>query len=192
MGYVYRCLKKNIFSFGDYQLVPIEKKDMLIIKEWRNQQLGILRQTKKLTNEDQNHYYRNVILPSFKEIHPAQIIFSLKLYKELIGYGGIVHISWQNKRGEISFLVNTRRTENNDVYKNDFNAFLYMIKFVAFDEIKLNRIFTETYDIRPFHILLLEKNGFQLEGRLRQHVLISNTYIDSLYHGLLKDNNVKE
>ncbi len=39
----------------------------------------------------------------------------------MIGYGGLVHISWEDKRAEMSFLDQTSRAEDNLIYKNDLN-----------------------------------------------------------------------
>jgi RimJ/RimL family protein N-acetyltransferase len=192
MNNSYRCLTKNIFELNSYKLLPLREEDIFLIKDWRNQQVDILRQKKILTEEDQRRYYQDIILPAFKEEQPNLILFSFLLDNKLIGYGGLVYISWQDKRGEVSFLLSTQRTKNNETYKSDFNAFLKLIKIVAFDNIGLNRIYTETFDIRPFHISILEKNGFDLEGRLRQHLFISGSYVDLLFHGFLKDKYVKK
>ena len=183
----YKYLKKNIFESNKYKLLPIRSDDIFKIKDWRNQQLDILRQKKILTNEDQEKYYKKIILPSFSEKKPHLILFSFLLNNQLIGYGGFVHISWKDNRAEISFLLDTKRVKNEEIYENDFNTFLKMIKIIAFNEIGFNRIYSETFYIRPQHISILEKNGFELEGRLRQHVLISENYVDSLLHGFLKE-----
>jgi RimJ/RimL family protein N-acetyltransferase len=48
--------------------------------------------------------------------------------------------------------------------------------------LKLNKLTTEAFDLRPYLIETLEKNGFVLEGRLRSHNLINGIYRDSLLH----------
>jgi RimJ/RimL family protein N-acetyltransferase len=48
-----------------------------------------------------------------------------------------------------------------------------------------SRLFTETYDIRPHHVAVLEKVGFRLEGRLRKHIAVEGVVTDVLFHGLL-------
>lgn len=189
---MYNCLQSNSYSLGVYCIAPIHKSDIYKIKEWRNEQFDILRQQKLLTDEDQHNYYNNVILPTFKQPFPKQILFSFLKNDVLIGYGGIVHISWIDKRGEISFLLATDRTKSPDIYKSDFQFFLKLIKIVSFEDIRLNRIFTETFNIRDFHISLLEENGFVFEGRMKKHVFISGQFIDSLIHGCLYENYVKE
>jgi RimJ/RimL family protein N-acetyltransferase len=189
---MYRCLKNNTISIEDYLLIPIRGKDIYIIKKWRNEQIKILRQQKRLTNQDQKRYFESVIFPLFKKKYPEQILFSFLKKEKLIGYGGLVHISWEDKRVEISFLLDTSRLRKNKTYENDFTFYLKLIKKVAFEDIGFNKIFTETFDIRPLHVKVLEKNGFSIEGRLRNHNLIDGKFVDSLFHGMLKKEYAQE
>lgn len=182
----YACLKKQEFADGDYLIVPLREEDIFLIMKWRNQQMDILRQKVPLTEKSQQHYYQEVIRPSFIVEHPSQILFSFFLRDKFIGYGGFVHVHWQDRRGEMSFLADTERANNLRVYEEDFVKFLRLIKMVAFEYLEFNRISGETFDIRYHHIAIMEKNGFQCEGRLREHVFIGNKYVDSLMHGCLK------
>jgi RimJ/RimL family protein N-acetyltransferase len=85
----------------------------------------------------------------------------------------------------MSFLLETRRALDKTLYAKELTYFIRLIKKLAFEELKLNRIFTETFDIRPSHISVLEQNSFVCEGRMRQHVFLGGRYVDSLLHGLL-------
>ncbi|UJF33199.1 GNAT family N-acetyltransferase [Paenibacillus hexagrammi] len=183
----YRCLTNQEFIYGDYQIVPLREQDIFHIKQWRNEQITVLRQKRLLTNEDQLRYYRNAVSPTFEVEQPSIVLFSYLLQNDCIGYGGLTNIDWESKRAEISFLLNTKRISDPDIYKKDFQSFLTLMKKVAFDELRWNRLFTETYDIRPHHIRILEESGFQFEGRMRQHVLIDGDWVDSLLHGCLKE-----
>ena len=96
---------------------------------------------------------------------------------ELIAYGGLVHLSWPDKRAEVSFLADPARAADPETYRQDFQgAPAPAGASAAFDGLKLNRLFTETYDIRPAHVAILEEAGFRLEGRLRQHVQLHARY----------------
>jgi RimJ/RimL family protein N-acetyltransferase/predicted ATP-grasp superfamily ATP-dependent carboligase len=187
----YKCLKYNHYTAGDYSLVPLREEDIYLIKKWRNEQIDVLRQKKPLTDKDQKLYYENFIYPTFLENEPKQILFSFLKEKSCIGYGGLTNIDWQSKRVELSFLVDTSRIKNELIYGEDFTAYLNLIKQVVFDDLDFNRIFSETYDIRPFHISVHEKNGFRFEGRMKEHNLIGNAYYDSLLHGFLKSDYEK-
>lgn len=182
----YKVLKNNRFEYSEYAVVPYRKDDRLKIMKWRNQQMDVLRQKSTLTEKDQDNYYQNHVEPSFLQDQPKIILFSFLQNDECIGYGGLTNIDWESKRIELSFLVATDRAKDEEIYRNDFSAFITLMKKVVFEDLEFNRIFTETFDIRPLHINILETNGFQLEGRMKQHVFISGAYTDSLIHGFLK------
>jgi hypothetical protein len=178
----YAVLKNQELSVGNYRILPIRDQDKFFIMNWRNEQIDILRQSKILTENDQTSYYKNVIYPDFSVTQPKQILFSYLFNDELIGYGGIVHLNWIDKRGEISFLLETSRNKSIVQFKSDYTAFLIMMKAIAFNELKLNKITTEAFDIRPYLIETLERNDFKLEGRLKNHNLINGIFVDSVLH----------
>lgn len=182
----YRCLKETDYVTDCYYLVPIRHEHIYDIMQWRNEQMDVLRQTNVLTREDQERYYQTVILAGFRDRHPTQILFSFLCQKELIGYGGLVHLNWNDRRGEVSFLEKTSRALDPDLYEKDFAAFIRLIKMVAFEDLELNRISGETFDLRPRHIHVMEQNGFVLEGRMREQVFREGRFVDSLIHGLLR------
>tara|TARA_Y100000589_G_scaffold331312_1_gene384283 strand:+ start:8366 stop:8944 length:579 start_codon:yes stop_codon:yes gene_type:complete len=170
---------------------PIKGRDIEFIRKCRNSQKDILRQHHNISKKNQEIYYANHIWPQFNLDHPEIILMSLFRDNKIIGYGGLVNISWENKRAEVSYVVENQIVKNKNKYTLNFNNFLYLIKKIAFENLLLNRLFTETFDIRPLHISILEKNGFKYEGRLRSHVIINKKEIDSLLHGCLKKNHEK-
>lgn len=184
---IYKVLKTTEFRKGGYVLSPLREMDIYDIKTWRNEQIDLLRQKVVLTDQDQAEYYRSRVVPGFTELKPEMVLFSFLEHDRCIGYGGLVHIDWENKRAEVSFLLQTQRVRDSEQYRTEFSTFLHLMKEVAFTELPLNRIFTETYDIRPGHVSVLEQNGFVLEGRLRQHVFIRGRFVDSLIHGCVKE-----
>ena len=182
----YRPLPQAEYRWHSYQLVPIRYEDREPIRTWRSAQLEVLRQAEPLTTEQQEAYFQRVVLPLFEQEQPGQLLFSLLHNNELIAYGGLVHLSWPDGRAEVSFLVDPTRAAEPATYRQDFRAHLRLLGEVAFEGLKFNRLFTETYDIRPAHVAILEEAGFRLEGRLRQHVQLKpGTFADSLMHGQL-------
>ncbi|MDO7847269.1 GNAT family N-acetyltransferase [Hymenobacter sp. M29] len=182
----YRPLPPAEYRWQNYHLVPIRYEDREPIRAWRNAQLEVLRQAAPLTAEQQDTYFQRVVLPLFDQEKPGQLLFSLLHRGELVAYGGLVYLSWQDKRAEVSFLVEPARAADAATYRQDFLAHLRLLGQVAFEGLKFNRLFTETYDIRPAHVAILEESGFRLEGRLRQHIqLAPGTFADSLMHGQL-------
>lgn len=184
---MYKCLENNVIHKESYSIQPYREDDLLKILSWRNEQIEVLRQSKVLTVEDQIKYYKDFIIPSFANKATKIILFSFLENKKCIGYGGLTNIDWPSKRAEISFLLETNRSHNKDIYSKDFSTFLALLKEVAFDQLRFNRLFTETYSFRKHHIRILEDNGFQLEGTLKKHTYFNGQYIDSIIHGYLSN-----
>jgi len=176
------------FSYKEknYSLFSFRRQDLSLIKRWRNDQINILRQDHLLSSNEQKAYYNNVIKPSFSQQFPKLILLSFLYDDNCIGYGGFTNIDWSSQRAEISFLIDTDRANNEILYRQDFSVFLTLLKRIAFNDLKFNRLFTETYDIRDKHIKILEKAGFRKEGVMREHVFINGEKVDSILHGFLK------
>jgi len=185
----YACLKQERYESGPLAVIPVREEDMELIRVWRNEQIRVLRQKKPLSPEDQRRYYREAVLPTFDQPQPPMLLFTYLQEDRPIGYGGLVHIDWENRRAEISFLLETARSKEDadGEYARLFSCFLGFMKQIAFEELGLNRLYTETFDIRPLHVQVLEKNGFRPEGRMRQHVRINGRFVDSLIHGCLSE-----
>lgn len=178
----YKFLSKKKYFYKDYCITPLRKMDIQKIRKWRNENISVLRQKNKLSSKEQESYYNTVIKKTFTKKKPPQILFSFLKNSECIGYGGFVHIDWNKKISEVSFLVDTYRYKNKKIYCDDFNSFYTIIKKIAFSDIGFKILTTETYDIRPYHIKLLEKNNFKLKNILKNHIIISDLKVDSLFH----------
>ena len=181
----YSCLKKNKYFFEKYNLEVIQDKDIETIRRWRNNKLEVLRQNSKISKKAQIKYYKNNIWNELKKKHPINMLFTFNLNNSIIGYGGIVNISWQNKRGEISFLLDDKINENSKLYQIYFEKFLKLIKLIAFKEIKIKKIYTETYSFRKKHIKILSSFGFKKEGYLISQYYNANKFYNSYIHSLI-------
>jgi len=182
----YKCLPEAITDEHGYELLPVQPADIESIRRWRNAQMSVLRQHQEILPDEQVEYFTRTIWPLMDNDSPDTILLSLLSKGTMIGYGGLVHIAWGDRRAEISFLVDPARACHQDTYHRDFTAYLSLIQRIAFSHLALNRLFTETYAFRSEHIKTLESCGLQLEGRLREHVLIKNRPTDSLIHGILR------
>ena len=170
----YKILKQNKYTINNYSLCPVLKEDIEKIRNWRNQQIKVLRQDKPISYNEQIHYYESNVWSEYHQDYPNQILLSFHLNNNLIGYGGLVHINWKSMIAEMSFLVETIRTKNPDIYYNDMKNFILILKLIALNELKMCKIITETYSHRLLHISFLEQNGF----------LLSKKENGSLYHSL--------
>jgi len=180
-----------IYTFNNRFFSSLTYEDVLKIKNWRNQQMQILRQWKPLTDFNQEQWFEKI------STDPTQLTFSIHWLNssnelELIGYCGIVNIDYINRRGEISFIVEPTRTENIKIYNEDFNAALQLLCSYAFSKLNFIKLYTETYSLRENHISVLENFGFQYEGSLRNHQFIDGKLYDSKLHSILKEEWIKK
>ncbi|QIH39489.1 GNAT family N-acetyltransferase [Flavobacterium sp. Sr18] len=177
---LYSVLHNQVFEFENYKISPIRYEDRFDIMKWRNEQIYHLRQSKLLTLENQEHYFKNVVNSLFDKEQPAQILFSYFENEVCIGYGGLVHINWIDKNAEISFIMNT------DLEKDDFekhwSIFLNLIEQVAFTDLKLYKISTYAFDLRPKLYPVLDNSGFNKEAVLKNHCIFNSEYIDVVIH----------
>lgn len=115
---------------------------------------------------------------------PPQVLVGLLEGNQLIGYGGLVHIAWEHKRAEMSFLADTGRSITHH-YREDLAAFVSLVVQLARENLDIHRIYTETYAYRDAHLAALELTGFVREGRLRDHNVLDGHRVDSILHGMI-------
>ena len=183
----YLIMPRPVLQDGEVTLRAIVREDIESIRQWRNSQLDVLRQIAPISSAEQERYFREYIWPDKLILHPKQLLLAIELKDELIGYGGLVQIAWRDRRAEVSFLLSPSIESSKVNRALIFSTFLRLIQALAFKDLGLLRLWTETYAHRTAHILTLESTGFQLEGCLRSHVIISGETIDSLLHGMLAD-----
>ena len=176
----YNCLHKQEITKGEFTIVPIRHEDRLDIMKWRNEQMYHLRQEKILTENDQEAYFQNTILPSYNENTPAQILFSFLQNNKCIGYGGLVHINWQNNQAEVSFIMATELEADN--FETNWVTFLHLLEKVAFTDLYLNSLFTYAYDLRPHLYKAIENAGFQQSKRLEKEQQVDGKLVDVVIH----------
>ena len=179
---LYKCLSVNHFKNGPYSLVPIRDEDKFEIMKWRNEQIDILRQKQLLTAVMQENYFKTVVKNLFNQNQPDQLLWSFFKNDMLIGYGGLVHIDWENKNGEISFLLETKRSKISEYFVNDFTVYLNFVKEIAREQLKFIKIYTYAYDMRTNLYDVLLQSNFIEEARLKSHVIINNKDYDVFIH----------
>lgn len=181
----YKILNKQVHTNNKFSIVPIRYEDRMDIMKWRNEQIYHLRQNNPLTIKDQENYFTNVVSKLFEQEQPNQILFSYLENDKCIGYGGLVHINWIDKNAEISFIINTE-LENHSFQKHWVN-YLGLLEEVSFKELNLHKIYTYAFDLRPKLYIALEKSGFVVDARLKEHCLFDNKYVDVVIHSKIND-----
>jgi len=181
----YKCLSQQEFKNGIYKLIPVRDEDKYEIMRWRNEQIYHLRQQKPLNEFEQEKYFRIVVGSLFEQEQPAQVLFSYLENDECIGYGGLVHINWKDRYAEISFIINTALEK--DYFQSHWATYLSLIEQVAFEGLKLHKIFTYSYDLRPHLYKAVEAAGFNYEARLKEHCFFNEKYIDVVIHSKINN-----
>lgn len=177
----YNCLNQQVFKKLPYELVPIRAEDRLLIMQWRNEQMYHLRQKNILSHAEQDHYFKTVVEPAFSQNYPNQVLFSFLENGICIGYGGLVHVDWEVRSAEISFLMQTNR--ETDDFERLWSIYLSLIEWVAFDHLQMQRIFTYSYELRPRLYPILDRKDFQEEKRISRVIQFEGQWVDALIHG---------
>ena len=177
---VYKALKQQKYCIGEYCLVPIRFQDRNEIMQWRNEQMYHLRQSKPLTETDQNNYFNAVVSKLFGQEKPQQILFSFLENGKCIGYGGLVHINWIDRNAEISFIMKTSLEK--EKFETHWRNYLKLIEEVAFNSLDLHKIYTYAFDIRPHLYTAIEKEGFNEEVVLKAHCFFEGEFKDVVIH----------
>ncbi len=159
------------------------------ILKWRNEQIYHLRQEKLLTEIDQENYFKNVVNKSFDQEKPNQLLFSLIKNDLCIGYGGLVHMNWNDKNAEISFIMDTKLEKK--YFSTNWKIFLKLIEKVAFIELNFHKIFTFAIDLRPNLFPVIEDVGYIKEAFLKEHYYWNNNFIDVIIHSKFNPNKTK-
>jgi len=181
----YECLPKRRYQQGNYTLEAVQPEHIEKIRQWRNKQMDVLRQSNPISKDDQIQYYENHIWSELKSDEPKNILLSYKFKDELIGYGGLVHISWEHLRAEISFICNPKIFGQDKLYRICFIKFLEMIKDLSFNTLGLKRLFTETFSFRKEQISVLIDFGMEIEGVLKSNYKINGKYCDSVIQSVI-------
>lgn len=173
-------LSQESYQAGEYSLVPIRYGDRVDIMKWRNEQIYHLRQSKPLTEDDQENYFQNVVSKLFEVEQPDQLLFSYLENDKCIGYGGLVHINWLDRNAEISFIIATNLEK--DYFHKHWGIYLGLIEKVAFEELRLHKIYTYAFDLRPHLYEAIEAVGYLREATLEEHCYFDGRYRNVVIH----------
>lgn len=183
----WRVWPEGAYSDGPFRVCALQDAHIEPIRIWRNAQRRVLRQAHEITPEMQAAYFSAEVWPHCGSATPSQVLMAFEERGEFVAYGGIVHIDWAARRGEVSFLCRTEVAGTAEDHARLFPAFLDLLKTVAFSQIGLRRLWAETYDTRTGYPDALRGAGFRDEGRLRAHYLIEGRLADSVIQGFNND-----
>ena len=112
------------------------------------------------------HLYASVVLKSTQEVIGTVMIFNFDKEANQAEVGYVFHKDhWGKGYG----------TES-----------LALVSDFAFESLKLHKLHARVVDANIASGLILEKNGYELEGRLKDHYFIEDKYYDSLLFGKIQ------
>lgn len=162
-------------------LSAIEKEDLAQLKEWRNNPefRKNFREYREINNENQEIWYneivvndKNTIMLSIKDIQSSRVI----------GCCGLCYINWMHRYADLSFYIGKDNLYVDDVYAPD--AMQILLKY-GFQELGLNKIWTEVYQFDCKKLEFLPKLGFKQDGCLRENCFYDGKWWDSIIFSLL-------
>jgi len=159
-NFKYKILPNLPIYIAELIIDNIYAENIELIRIWRNQQKEVLRQEHEISPEKQIKYFRESVWSELDSLDPSQILLSINMHETLIGYGGFVHINWENLEAEISFLLKTEITKEIEEYSRIFSNFLACIELIGRDYLKLKKLTLETYEFRRNHIQVIEDSGY--------------------------------
>lgn len=181
----YKILNTSKFQKDNLQIIPIRYEDRIPIRLWRNEQIFHLRQNQPLSENEQDRYFREVVGPLFKLDHPNQLLFSFLEDGICLGYGGLVHINWDDKHAEISFLLKSDIAEER--FEKYWLLFLDQIVKIAFEQLRFHKVFTYAFDVRPQLYPIFEEAGFEKEAVLKDHCFWNGQWKNVVIHSKINN-----
>ncbi|NMM63358.1 GNAT family N-acetyltransferase [Clostridium sp. P21] len=172
-------------SYENYQLILLNEKHIQTIFNWniheKNFEYYTCRPLKLIKSFEE---YANKTLAAISE--GEQIIYVLVSRDDCnkpLGKISLFDLNARNHSAEFGYYLpdNNRGHGLGSIMVSKFieNSFKN-------DELNLNKIYATTSSNNYFSVKLLEKYGFKLDGRLREHYWIGENRHDQLIYSILK------
>lgn len=188
MSYV--VLPRARYDAPPISVRPIAREDRERIRVWRNEQIAVLRQKAPISQAEQEAYFDRVVVPDFSAERPKNILFAIEDADAMIGYGGLVHIAWEDRRAEVSFLLNGNLAGTPAETGSYLPAFHDAMKQVAFGDLGFVKLTLETFEFRQDFLAAYDGMGYRQAGRWTAHVFHAGRFWDACLHECLCPENM--
>lgn len=164
-------------------LRAIERADLPTFLEWRNRPnfRRYFREHKELSSNDQERWFSEVVLGD-NRVRMFSIVEAAN--GRLLGACGLCYIDWINRNADLSIYIGADSLYIDDVFAPDAGRVLLRY---GFDELNMQRIWSEIYDFDDAKKRLFATLGFSLDGRHRQTHWTEGKWCDSLFYSILHD-----
>jgi RimJ/RimL family protein N-acetyltransferase len=169
-------------SDGRLDLRPVRPADLAQLASWRNDPeiRRATREWRALTEADQARWFERISAPDRRD---QMFVVQRTGDQAALGVVGLSHWSAIDATAEISFYIGPPEARGQGYAR----ASLTLLLDWGFRDMRLERVWAETYAFNSASARLLSTLGFVEEGRLRAHVFRDGRRWDSLVLGLLRD-----
>ncbi|QSX07145.1 GNAT family N-acetyltransferase [Sedimentibacter sp. zth1] len=155
-----------MISGNKVKIKAIEKEDLEQLMEWRNlpEFRKYFREYRDINENMQNKWFENTVVND-----KNTIMFSIfdNCTKKLIGCCGLCYINWVHRYADLSLYIGIDECYIDDCgYAEEACKLLFDY---GFNELNLNKIWTEIYEFDHKKKALYDKLGFNQDGLLRQN-----------------------
>ncbi len=162
-------------------LRAIEEGDLAPLLAWRNDPRlrRYFREYRELNATQQRAWFDSKVNGD-----PATRMFAIveRTTNRLLGACGLCYIDWVNRTADFSIYIGADDLYIDATFAPD--AARVMVDY-GFDELGLNRLWTELYEFDDRKIRFFAELGFTQDGRFRQTHWAEGRWHDSVYFSLL-------
>lgn len=157
-------------------LVAVEREDLKQLCNWRNNAefRKHFREYRELNMANQEEWFAKKVMQD-----PTTMMFSIRRLSdmELIGVCGFVYINWVHRHADLSLYIGWNNEYIDETgYAED--ACRELLRY-GFNELALNKVWTEIYEFDFKKKRLYDKIGFVQDGLLRQNYFYDGKWWDS-------------
>ena len=163
-------------------LHAVEKEDLQQFRDWRNNPefSKHFREYRELNMRQQEIWFEEKVVQD-----NTTLMFSIRRNEdnELLGCCGFVYINWVHRHADLSLYIGW-----NDAYIDEegyAEESCRLLLEYGFNELCLNKVWTEIYEFDEKKKVLYDKFGFQQDGLLRQNYWYNGKWWDSRILSLL-------
>lgn len=161
-------------------LRAIEKDDLSQLLAWRNtpELRRYFREYRELNHEQQLSWFNDKV----NNDASTRMFAIVDQQEKLLGAAGLCYIDWVNRTADFSIYIGRGGLYIDEKIAPD--AARVMIRY-AFDELGLNRLWSEIYSFDQAKVNFFNHLRFNLDGKHRQTHWAESAWHDSLFFSLL-------
>ena len=167
-------------------LFAVEKEDLQQLRDWRNNPSfrKHFREYQELNLAQQEKWFEGKVVAD-----NTTLMLSIRRNddNELLGCCGFVYINWVHRHADLSLYIGWE-----DAYIDDegyAEESCRLLLDYGFNELCLNKIWTEIYEFDGKKMALYDKFDFRQDGLLRQNYWYDGKWWDSRILSILKSEN---